>query len=182
MACGEGYLEVVATRVGIEVKQFAHDIQTWDEARLHCFRIYFFKADTALGDDGGVVVACADEGKLYILEERKQALALGGVDLMETFVILDVQPVEGELHQFGGQPKTQGVVEEACAVGVEVGNKTAVERVGSHGGLEVDMGDEAVAIVEEPTYMTAGRKDDRTVESIGREGHLAKGVEELLAV
>lgn len=67
IACREGYLEIVATRVGIEVKQFSHNIKSGDKPRLHCLGINLFGIHTALGDNGRIVVASADKGKFHIL-------------------------------------------------------------------------------------------------------------------
>lgn len=67
VAGGEGYLKVVASGVSIEVEKFAYEIKAGNEARLHGLGVDFFGVNTALGDDGGVVVARAGEVEFHIL-------------------------------------------------------------------------------------------------------------------
>jgi hypothetical protein len=102
-----------------------------------------------LGDHSGVVVACAVEGELDILEKVEESFALGCIDLVETLVIFYMAAVEGQLHQFHGKPKAESIVEEAGAVAVEVGNKAVVQFLTVESGLEVDMGNQLLAVVEQ---------------------------------
>lgn len=87
MAGGEGDLEVVASGVGIEVEEFAYDIQTADDAALHGFGIYFGKRHAALGDDGFVPVVGAGDGEFDAFEPVAEAAAFFAGDLVEAFVI-----------------------------------------------------------------------------------------------
>ena len=62
MAGAEGYLEVVSAGVGVEVEQFAHQIQPFHKAAFHGLGVHFAEGHAPLGDDGLVPVVGAGEG------------------------------------------------------------------------------------------------------------------------
>lgn len=83
----EGYLEVIAASVGVEVEEFADDIESADEAAFHGFRVHFGEGDATLGDDGFVPVVGAGYGEFDAFEPVAEAAAFFAGDLVEAFVI-----------------------------------------------------------------------------------------------
>ena len=68
-AGGEGYLEIVATSVGVEVENLAGKVEAGHQAGLHSFWVDLLSVHTALCDHRCIVVASATEGEFHILEE-----------------------------------------------------------------------------------------------------------------
>ena len=87
MAGGEGYLQVVAAGVGIEVEQLADDIQAADEAALHGLGVHLGQRHAALGHHGFVPVVGAGKGKGYPFQPVAQAAALLTGELVKAFII-----------------------------------------------------------------------------------------------
>ena len=175
-------MKVVASGVGVEVEDFTREVKAGYQFRFHSFGVDFLGVDPALGDDGGIVIAGAVEGEVKVFKEMEEPTAFGAVDLVEAFVVFDVEAFEGCRDEFGGEPEAECVVEEAVAVAVEVVDEPVVEGVGVDGGFEVDMGLEGFSVVEETADKAAGREDERTVEAEGGEGQFAEAVEEFLAI
>ena len=130
-------MKVVSAGIGVKVKEFSDKIKAVYNAGLHGLGIHLAECHTSLCDDGLVPIVGTYEGELHSFEPAAKPSPFVAVNLVEPLVVFYMQLFERQRDELGGKPEPQGIVEDAGAVGVEVGDEAAVELFGRQGGLEV---------------------------------------------
>ena len=181
VAGGEGELEVVAARVGVDVQHLAGEVEAGDFAGLEALRYDGARVDAAVGDDGALEADEAFDLELPVLQrtgERVDGHVRVAAEERQREAPGQKLAEENAEEALEGDAAAAGIVLDFLPAGMDV----LVEALQLHGGLEVDGDGDFLAVHDGLDGAAADHETEGPLETAVGEFEIAEFALNLLAV